>query len=214
MTRDSYLLALTAALLVVTAAVGPVVGDRPLTVSTLAAAQGAQGNQSTERADDSWLVSRDEPVVVSGTSNREQGTTIFVELVRDDGTTVPLAEATVRNGTWNTTVDFSATDPGTYTLRATDDETDASVRVEVVDELPTPTPTASPTPTATRTPTPSPTATATATPEVAPTPPRTSPPPGTTDRSTQARMPGFGVTAALATLVALAVVALARRRSE
>ena len=212
MTRDSHLLTLAAALLLATAAVGPVVAaDRPLTVSTLAA---TQDEQPAERADDSWLVPRDEPVVVSGTSNREAGTTIFVELVRDDGTTVPLAEAAVRNGTWNTTVDFSVADPGTNTLRATDDETDASVRVEVVDELPTPTPTASPTPTATRTPTPSPTATATATPEVTPTPPRTSPPPGTTDRSTQTRMPGFGITAALAALVALAFVALARRRSE
>jgi PGF-CTERM protein len=207
MSHDSHLLTLAAALLLVAAAVGPAVAaDRPLTVSTLAA---AQGDESTDRADDTWLVPRDESVVVSGTSNREAGTTIFLELVRDDGRTVPLAEAAVRNGTWNTTVDFSVVEAGTYTMRATDDETDASVRVEVVDELPTPTPTASPTPTATRTPTPSPTATATATPEVTPTPLRTPPPPGTTDRATQTRMPGFG---AVAALVALALVALARRR--
>lgn len=140
--RREHTTALTVTVVLAAAGVALVAG------TALAADHGGTHIELT--GDDTWTVSR-EPVAVSGSSNRAPGTTILVELVRADGTAVLLAEDEVRGGTWNTTVDFSDVETGTYTLRATDGDTAASVRVEGVEALPTPaeTPTADPTATPT-----------------------------------------------------------------
>ena len=191
--------------LAVTAVLVATVGTALVAGSALAADHG--GSHIELNGDNAWTVPR-ERVTVSGTSNREAGTTVFVELVRADGTAVLLAEAEVRDGAWNTTVDFSDVETGTYTLRATDGDAAASVRVEVVDVLPTPAETPFETPTPEPTTTSEPTATRTATPtRLEPTPSAT---PSTT--TTTARTPGFDVAVGLSAL-ALATAAARRRRS-
>jgi hypothetical protein len=197
--------------LLLAAVAGPAAAaDRPLVVTTVEA-EGA-----VERLDDgTWRVPRDETVTVSGTSNREAGTTVLLELVRGDGTTVPLGEARIANGTWETTVDFSVVDPGTYTLRVTAGAAAASVRVEVVDTLRTPSETPFVTTTALSTVPGDPTeTTVTASPPSPPPPVPTATPTSTPAGTTVARTPGFGVGttfAAVAVVVAAGVAVLGRR---
>jgi hypothetical protein len=157
----------------------------------------------TENDSDGWRLSAEaDELVVSGRSNRENGTTVFVDLLRPDGRAARSAAATVSNGTWNTTLDVAGLAPGSYTLRVSDGETARSVPVAFV-VTPTPAETPFVPPTTTATPTPVPTAT-----PATPTASIPSPVP------TLATSPGFGVLSVVAALVCVAgaVALLARRR--
>ena len=140
-------------------------------------------------------------VTVSGTSNREGGTVVYVEVLDGDGTVVAADEAEVNGSadTWSTTVDLSDAEPGAYTIRADDGEVSASMAFELVDSLSTPsetpfeTATDTPTETPTDTPTETPTETATDTP---------------TPTETGTSFPGFGVAVAIIALVAAALLAV------
>jgi hypothetical protein len=146
-------------------------------------------------------------LVVAGTSNRENGTVILVDL-RDGTRVAAAADAEVNaSGRWRTTVDVSTVDAGRYTLRAeTVDATDTrTVRVGDASS-------ATPVPTATVTPMDTPTATTT--------------PPATdaaaageetrraTDRTarTETSGDGFGLLPAVAAALAGLLVAAGRRR--
>lgn len=163
---------------------------------------------------------RHEGLVVAGTSNRENGTTVILDLQR--GTrTVAVGDATVNaSGRWRTTVDASGVEAGDYTLRAeTGDATDLrTVRVGAVS-------TTTPASTATPTPAPTPTETAgsavtdapsestpTATPASSPTAAASGETRNASARSTRTETTadGFGFAAAVAALAAL-LVALGRR---
>ncbi|WP_318569565.1 PGF-CTERM sorting domain-containing protein [Salinigranum marinum] len=143
-----------------------------------------------------------EELTVSGASNREDGTLVFVEVVDADDEVVATGEAEVDGSTnqWETTVELSGVETGTYTLRASDDETDASVEFEVVDELTTPaeTPADTSTETETAAPTDTPTDTGTDTPTTTESP------------TTSTEFPGFGVVVALAALLVAFLLALRR----
>ncbi len=143
-------------------------------------------------------------VTISGTSNRQDGTVIFVEVFDADNDVVATAEAVVdgASGEWETTLDLADLETGAYQLRASDDETAARLEFEVVSEVTTPTETPAETPVPTETPTMTPTAspTPTATPTEAPT-------------TTATEFPGFGPLVALLALVAAALLAARRRRS-
>jgi major cell surface glycoprotein (TIGR04216 family) len=148
-----------------------------------------------------------EELTVSGTSNREDGTLVFVEVVDADDEVVATGEAEVdgATGEWETAVDLSDVETGTYTLRASDDETDASVEFDVVDELTTPaeTPVETPADTGTETEVPTDTPTDTETPTAAPTDTADTP-------TTSTEFPGFGVVVVLVAL--LVAFLLAHRR--
>jgi len=155
---------------------------------------------------------RDDELLVWGTSNRETGTTILVDL-RDESTAVAAADATVNaSGEWRATVDVSALDGGEYALRAeTADVTDTrTVRLDnaVSTGAPPPSPTATPDVTPTETPV-STTADATQTAERAGVAGETR---GTADRETRtaATGPGFGPLVAL--VAVLSALLAARRR--
>ncbi|AUV84150.1 hypothetical protein C2R22_21460 (plasmid) [Salinigranum rubrum] len=79
-------------------------------------------------------------VTVSGTSNREDGTTVFIEILGDNKNVITSKEAEVNGstGAWSATLDMSGSETGTYTLRADDDETAASLEFELVESLSTP----------------------------------------------------------------------------
>jgi PGF-CTERM protein len=153
---------------------------------------------------------RQEEVTVSGTSNRQDGTVVFVEVFDENDDVVASDEAEVdgESGTWETSIDLSDVETGAYSLRASDDETTSRVAFEVVSEVTTPaetpaeTPTERPTPTATVSPTPTPTPTVTTTPTATASPTET---PTTT--------PGFGVLLALIAFLAAALLAVRRRRA-
>jgi hypothetical protein len=160
---------------------------------------------------------RNDTLVVAGTSNRENGTAVILDLQR--GTrTVAVGDAEVNaSGRWRTTVDASGVEAGEYTLRAeTGDATDLrTVRVGVVTPASTPTPTPAPVPTPTETDgataatdASSPGSTPTVTPTAAASD-------GTRDASARATRTGttadgFGFAAAVTALAAL-LVALGRR---
>ena len=74
-------------------------------------------------------------VSVSGRSTAEDGTTVFVELLGDDGTAVRTAEAPVTNGTWNATLDLSGVEAGSYRLAAADGTARDSFAVPVADDV-------------------------------------------------------------------------------
>ena len=148
-------------------------------------------------------------LVVTGTSNRENGTTVLLD-VRDGTRLAATADATVNaSGRWRTAVDVSSVDDGRYTLRAeTVDATDTrTVRVGDASSA-----------------TPVPTVTATATPMDTPTP--TTTPPATdeaaaggetrraTDRAarTETSGDGFGVLPAVTAALAGLLLAAGRRR--
>jgi PGF-CTERM protein len=150
-----------------------------------------------------------ERVAITGTSNREAGTLISID-VRSDDETVQTTDTTVSaNGRFNATLDLRDVSSGDYRLVVTDGETTISQDVRIAAATPTPTETATPTesPTPTETPTETETATPTDTPMPSPMPTETatdSPAPG------DASSPGFTILVALLALIVSG--ALARRR--
>jgi hypothetical protein len=149
------------------------------------------------------------PVSVSGRSTSEDGSTVVVELARD-GTRVASASASVTNGTWNTTLDLSAVDPGSYRLSIDDGEATATRAVVVGPATPS---TARPTPTPTDTDpdasngdgTPTAGRTATVSPDTAVAT-------GSSSATTSTRFPGLGPVAGAGAVVLAALVALVRSR--
>jgi PGF-CTERM protein len=142
---------------------------------------------------------------VWGTANRENGTTVLLDL-RHGSTAVAAGDAAVNaSGEWRATLDVSTVDPGTYALRAETAAT-ADTRTVRLGDAATPAATPAGSPAATPTETPVPTATATQSPE-----PAVGETPGTAERATRtaATGPGFGP---LVALVAAFVALLAARR--
>ena len=83
-------------------------------------------------------------VTVSGDSNREDETTVFIEVLDDNDNAIASTEAEVNgsSSSWSTDVDMSGLETGEYTLRADDSESSDTVTVEVVEgEAQTPEPT-------------------------------------------------------------------------
>lgn len=148
-------------------------------------------------------------LVVVGTSNRENGTTLFVDL-RDGTRIAAVADAEVNaSGRWRTTVDVSTVDAGRYTLRAeTVDATDTrTVRVGDASS-------ATPVSTATATVTPMDTPTATTTPPATDAAAAGGETRRATDRAarTETSGDGFGVLSAVAAALAGLLLAVGRRR--
>jgi hypothetical protein len=174
---------------------------RSLSVETV---QSDGERPAVERIDnETWLVPKEAvPVFITGTSSRPDGTGITLAVVHDDGRR-RIGDAAVEDGRWNATVSFDDVPTGTHTVRATDGETVARVRIELVHVLlpPSTTPTATPVETSTRTEgstvTPSESHSGTTTAD--PTTPATI---GDTSADTS----GFGVLAALAALALLVAV--------
>ncbi|QGX95891.1 hypothetical protein EI982_14415 [Haloplanus rallus] len=155
---------------------------------------------------------RDGGLVVSGTSNRENGTVVLLDL-RDGSRTVAAADATVNaSGRWRTAVDATALDAGRYTLHAEIPEANDERTVEV-GTAPTATaaPAGTPTPDSAGAGAATPTSTPTATPAGA-----TGGTAGATERANRAETTGdgagFGVGPALLTWVVACLVAAGRRR--
>jgi PGF-CTERM protein len=147
---------------------------------------------------------RQEAVTVSGTSNRQDGTVVFVEVFDEDDELVVSTEATVDGAAnrWETSLDLSDLETGTYSLRASDDETAAQLAFEVVSEVTTPTETPMETPVPTESPTPSATPTESPTPSATPTEPPT---------TTPTEFPGFGVVLTVVAILAVALLGIRRR---
>jgi major cell surface glycoprotein (TIGR04216 family) len=145
-------------------------------------------------------------LTVSGTSNREDETVVFIEVLNQNDNVVASTDTEV-NGTtneWSATLDLTDVETGTYTLRATDDETSASVEFELVNVLNTP----SETP-VTETPTATPELnTPTETPE--PNTPTETPETTTPTQTTSTQTPGFGGVIALMALFGAALLAYRR----
>jgi len=146
-------------------------------------------------------VSVGEPLVVNGTSNREEGFSIVITV--KGPVELPPQTVTLTNGTFSATFNTSNVVPGTYTVKADDldGHTDTTTVEISTAAAPTPTPTeVTPTPTATPTetipPTATPAATPTATPAATPTP----------------TPPGFEAVFAIAGLLAIAYLVLRRRK--
>jgi len=140
------------------------------------------------------------PMVVSGSTNREEGFAIVV--TAKGPTELTPKTVMVENGKFNATFDTTGAKEGTYTVKADDgdghtDELTASIS----GTAPSPTATVSPTatPTATATPTVPPTATPTAT--ATPTPATPTP-----------KQPGFEAVFAIAGLLAIAYLVLRIRK--
>jgi hypothetical protein len=189
--------------LLVAAVVAAVVSSTlAVSPSVVSASTPSDGPAVEQVATDGWTVSttRDE-LAVSGRSNRASGTTVVVELVHSNGTTLRTATATVSNGTWNATLDVATLAPGTYQLRVTDGAVAASTSVALVSTTPSETPFETTTAAAaSRTPTATAAATVVSTPAPLPSP-----------VPTLARSPGFDAAAALVAL-SLSAGALAWRR--
>ena len=145
-----------------------------------------------------------EPLIVSGTTNREPETTITISTFAGP-IDLPIALAEVEwptkdEGVFNATIDTTDAVPGTYTLEADDgDGNTDTVTVEITAAVPTPTPVVSPTPTPVVSPTPPPEVTPT------PTPPVETPTP-------TPKPPGFEAVFAIAGLLAIAYLVLRKRR--
>ncbi|WP_318567299.1 PGF-CTERM sorting domain-containing protein [Salinigranum marinum] len=144
-------------------------------------------------------------VTVSGTSNREDETTVFIEVLGQNDNVVASQEAEVNgsNSEWEATLDMSDVETGTYTLRADDDEASAELEFELVSELSTPTETPAPD-TETETPAPD-TETETPAPDT-----ETETPAPETETTTSTSTPGFGAIVALVALIAAALLAIRR----
>ena len=64
-----------------------------------------------------------EPLVINGTSNREDGTIITVTVIAGPAyKKIPSATTEVRGGRWSVTLDTSDAEPGIYTVRAEDED--------------------------------------------------------------------------------------------
>jgi major cell surface glycoprotein (TIGR04216 family) len=145
-------------------------------------------------------------VTITGSSNREDGTTVFIEVLGENENVIASTETEV-NGTtssWETTIDMSDVETGTYTLRADDDASSSELDFELVESVSTPTETPTETPTAT------PTETPTETPTATPTPSDGTPTDTPTETTTSQQTPGFGVIVALVALLAAALLAYRR----
>ncbi|WP_318568415.1 surface glycoprotein [Salinigranum marinum] len=144
-------------------------------------------------------------VTISGTSNREDETTVFIEVLGQNDNVVASQEAEVNgsNSEWEATLDMSDVETGTYTLRADDDEASAELEFELVSELSTPTETPAPD-TETETPAPD-TETETPAPDT-----ETETPAPETETTTSTSTPGFGAIVALVALIAAALLAIRR----
>ncbi|MHC1579350.1 MAG: PGF-CTERM sorting domain-containing protein, partial [Candidatus Alkanophagales archaeon] len=143
-----------------------------------------------------------EPLVINGTSNREDGTIITVTVKAGPAyEKIPSATTEVRDGRWSVTLDTSDAEPGIYTVEAEDE--DGNVDEATFELLPAVTPTPSPTPTPTPTPvnvTPTPPAAATPTP---------TPTPAATPSPTP---PGFTAVFTIAGILAVAYLIIRRRK--
>ena len=80
-------------------------------------------------------------LTVSGTSNREDGTAIFVEVLDADRDIVTSGDASVNGSTnrWSTRLDLDDLPIGNYTVRAADNQVTAEQRIRHVEEVTTPT---------------------------------------------------------------------------
>jgi major cell surface glycoprotein (TIGR04216 family) len=145
-------------------------------------------------------------VTVSGTSNREDETTVFIEVLGQNDNVVASTEAEVNGSTseWETTIDMSDVETGTYSLRADDDESSAEIEFELVTDLSTPTETPAP---ETETEAPE---TDTPAPETETEMPETDTPAPETETTTSTSTPGFGAIVALVALIAAALLAVRR----
>jgi len=145
-------------------------------------------------------------VEISGTSNREDETTVFIEVLGQNENVIASTEAEVNGSTseWEATIDMSDVETGTYTLRADDDESSAELDFEVVDTLSTPTETPAPD---TETPEPD---TETPEPDTETEMPETDTPAPETETTTSTSTPGFGAIVALVALIAAALLAVRR----
>ena len=144
-----------------------------------------------------------EPLVINGTSNREDGTIITVTVKAGPAyEKIPSATTEVIDGKWSVTLDTSDAEPGIYTVEAEDE--DGNVDEATFELLPAAavTPTPSPTPPVEVTPTPSPTPPV----EVTPTP---SPTPAATPSPTP---PGFTAVFTIAGILAVAYLIIRRRK--
>ena len=138
-----------------------------------------------------------EPLVVEGTTNREEGHSILIT-VKGPKELTPAITPVAENGTFSATFDTTDAPVGVYTVKADDGDghTDEKMaEIKTAAPLPTPTatvtPTATPTPTAPTTPTPTPTATPVETPTAEP--------------------PGFEAVFAIAGLLAVAYLVLRKK---
>jgi PGF-CTERM protein len=143
---------------------------------------------------------------VWGTANRENGTTVLLDL-RDGSTAVAAGDAAVNaSGEWRATLDLSTVDPGEYVLRAETADA-ADTRTVRLNDTATPAATPAGTPAATPTEAPVPTADATQTPE-----PAVGETPDTAERATRTAAAGPGFGPLLALVAALVALLAARRR--
>ena len=143
-----------------------------------------------------------EPLIVTGTTNREDGTVIMITLT---GPVETSATAEVEDYKFNVTIDTTDLTTGVYTVEADDGDghiDTATVEILAAAPTPTPTPTPTATPTATPTVTIPPTTTPTATPTATATPAPTPTPPA----------PGFEAVFAIAGLLTIAYLVLRRRK--
>jgi hypothetical protein len=83
--------------------------------------------------------------MVSGTSNREDGTPVFIEVVGERQEIIASTEGEVngKTGEWSARVNLSDAETGTYTLRVSDDESSSRLEFEIVDSIGTATQTQS-----------------------------------------------------------------------
>jgi hypothetical protein len=83
--------------------------------------------------------------MVSGTSNREDGTPVFIEVVGERQEIIASTEGEVNGttGEWSARVNLSDAETGTYTLRVSDDESSSRLEFEIVDSIGTATQTQS-----------------------------------------------------------------------
>jgi len=145
-----------------------------------------------------------DPLEITGTTNREPGTTITITTL-EGPTDLPAAMVEVEwptkdEGVFNATIDTTDAVPGTYIIEADDgDGNTDTIDVEILTAVPVVEPTVTPTVTPTATPTPTPTPTVTV-----PTP---TPTPTPTEE-----VPGFGAVFAIAGMLAIAYLVLRKRR--
>lgn len=155
-------------------------------------------------------VAATDELTVDGTTNREAGTTVAVELIGQSGQALQSEFVTVdSNGTWTATFDGAALSTGsTYSVYAEVGDAADNREFTVVESMTTPTET----PATPSTPTPTDVHTTTAT-EFPGTPTTTMPDTSSPDPSetTSTSAPGFGMGLALIALAAAALIAIRRR---
>jgi len=150
-------------------------------------------------------------VTISGSSNRVDETSIFVDAITADGEVLASGTGTV-NGTtdeWSTDLDLSDVSTGqTITIRAEDaDGNSDRVSVEVVSSISTPEPTTTAPPETTT----EPPETTTEPPETTTEPPMTTTEPPETTTEPPSGQPGFGIAIAIVALLGAGLLALRRR---